>query len=100
MDIYLADPPDYLDQRLLVINAVRLVHVEFCLLGIAAVELMSGLNRGSIVPDKPESIGTHLFYQERQGVLLFIEKHWLAIRKLGSSQRRFDVLCTFKNTYT
>ena len=61
MDIYLADPPDYLDQRLLVINAVRLVHVEFCLLGIAAVELMSGLNRGSIAPDKPESIGIILW---------------------------------------
>ena len=56
MNIYLADPPDYLDQRLLVINAVRLVHVELCLLGIAAVELMSGLNRGSVVPDTPESI--------------------------------------------
>ena len=58
MNIYLADPPDYLDQRLLVINAVRLVHVELCLLGIAAVELMSGLNRGSVVPDTPESIGS------------------------------------------
>ena len=41
--INLADAPNYLDQRFLVIDAVRLVHVEFCLLGVAAVELMSGL---------------------------------------------------------
>ena len=41
--INLADAPNYLDQRFLIIDAVRLVHVEFCLFGVAAVELMSGL---------------------------------------------------------
>ena len=41
--INLADAPDYLDQRFLIIDTVRLVHVEFCLFGVAAVEFMSGL---------------------------------------------------------
>ena len=59
----------------------------------------------SNIPQRPElnptqeytfaQVTTHLLYQERQGVLFFIQEHRLAIGKLGSSQRRFDVLGTF-----
>ena len=40
---HLAHPPDDLDEGLLVVDGVRLVHVELCLHWVTAVELVPGL---------------------------------------------------------